>query len=194
MDVEHFTSIKPDFPAKKCGVLGATGSVGQRFILLLANHPHFTLTVLGASERSAGRPYREVVKWKQAQPMSKGLGDLVVQRCQPEAFAECDLVFSGLDSDVAGDIEHAFAQANLRVFSNAKNYRRDPMVPLVAPTVNVHHLEVLKHQREANGLDRGSIVCNSNCAVVGVVVPLAALQAKFGPVESCSVVTMQAVC
>ena len=87
----------------------------------------------------------------------------------------------------------AFMKANLRVFSNAKNYRRDPLVPLVAPTVNVHHLDVLKHQRKHNGLDRGSIVCNSNCAVVGVVVPLAALQAKLGPVEACSVVTMQAV-
>ena len=87
----------------------------------------------------------------------------------------------------------AFMKANLRVFSNAKNYRRDPLVPLVAPTVNVGHLEVLKHQRKHYGLDRGCIVCNSNCAVVGVVVPLAALEAKFGPIECCSVVTMQAV-
>ena len=89
--------------------------------------------------------------------------------------------------------EMAFMKADLRVFSNAKNYRQDPVVPLVAPTVNVDHLEVLKHQRTQNGLGRGSIVCNSNCAVVGVVVPLAALQATFGPVDSCSVVTMQAV-
>ena len=84
-------------------------------------------------------------------------------------------------------------KANLRVFSNAKNYRRDPLVPLVAPTVNVNHLDVLSHQRKHNELERGSIVCNSNCAVVGVVVPLAALQTRFGPIETCSVVTMQAV-
>ena len=104
MDVENFTSVKPTFPSRKCGVLGATGSVGQRFILLLANHPHFTLTTLGASERSAGKRYRDVVDWQQTQPMSKGLGSLVVQKCVPEAFAECDIVFSGLDSDVAEDI------------------------------------------------------------------------------------------
>ena len=104
MDVEHFTATKPSIPSRKCGLLGATGSVGQRFILLLANHPHFTLTTLGASERSAGKRYRDVVKWKQALPMSDGLGNLVVQKCVPEAFAECDLVFSGLDSDVAGDL------------------------------------------------------------------------------------------
>jgi aspartate-semialdehyde dehydrogenase len=86
------------------GVLGATGSVGQRFILLLALHPHFKLHAVGASERSAGKKYKDAVKWKQAWPMSKNLGDLVVKKCVPEEFADCDLVFSGLDSDVAGDV------------------------------------------------------------------------------------------
>lgn len=86
------------------GVLGATGSVGQRFILLLALHPHFTLHAVGASERSAGKRYKDAVKWKQAFPMSKELGELVVRRCTAEEFKECDLVFSGLDSDVAGDV------------------------------------------------------------------------------------------
>lgn len=108
MDVEHFSSDKPGFPPRKCGVLGATGSVGQRFILLLANHPHFTLTTIGASERSAGKRYKDVVRWKQAQPMSPQLGNLLVQKCIPEAFRECDIVFSGLDSDVAGEIGVCF--------------------------------------------------------------------------------------
>ena len=85
-------------------MLGATGSVGQRFILLLAQHPHFTLTAVGASSRSAGKKYKEAAKWKQAWPMSKELGDLVVKNCVPEEFKECDIVFSGLDSDVAGDV------------------------------------------------------------------------------------------
>lgn len=86
------------------GVLGATGSVGQRFILLLALHPHFTLHAVGASERSAGKKYKDAVKWKQALPMSQELGELVVKKCTPEEFADCDLVFSGLDADVAGDV------------------------------------------------------------------------------------------
>jgi len=89
------------------GVLGATGSVGQRFILLLALHPHFTLQAVGASERSAGKKYKDAVRWKQAHPMSKELGELVVRKCVPEEFKDCDLVFSGLDSDVAGDVGEA---------------------------------------------------------------------------------------
>lgn len=90
-------------------------------------------------------------------------------------------------------IEMAFMKANLLVFSNAKNYRRDPLVPLVVPTVNPSHLDVLHHQRKHYGLEKGFLVCNSNCAVIGLVIPFAALQAKFGPIDIVSVVTMQAV-
>jgi aspartate-semialdehyde dehydrogenase len=87
----------------------------------------------------------------------------------------------------------AFMKANLPVFSNAKNYRRDPLVPLVVPTVNPSHLDVLHHQRKHYSLEKGFLVCNSNCAVIGLVIPFAALQAKFGPIDIVSVVTMQAV-
>ncbi|KAI0189474.1 aspartate-semialdehyde dehydrogenase [Astrocystis sublimbata] len=180
------------FPTKKCGVLGATGSVGQRFILLLSQHPHFVLHAVGASARSAGKKYKDAVRWKQASPMGD-VGDLVVRECRAAEFADCDVVFSGLDSDVAGEIEMEFLKANLAVFSNAKNYRRDPLVPLVVPTVNLPHLDLIPHQRKQHNLERGFLVCNSNCAVIGLVIPFAALQARFGPVDAVSVVTMQAV-
>lgn len=90
-------------------------------------------------------------------------------------------------------LELAFLKSNLAVFSNAKNYRRDPLVPLVVPTVNLNHLDVIPHQRKHHGLEKGFLVCNSNCAVIGIVIPFAALQSKFGPVDQVSVVTMQAV-
>jgi hypothetical protein len=75
-------------------------SIGKRTLLtavdsLLAQHPHFTLHAVGASERSAGKKYKDAVRWKQAFPMSQELGDLVVAKCEPEAFKECDIVFSG---------------------------------------------------------------------------------------------------
>ena len=86
-----------------------------------------------------------------------------------------------------------FLKADIPVFSNAKNYRRDPIVPLVVPTVNVSHLDLIPHQREHFGLKKGFLVCNSNCAVIGVVIPFAALQAKFGPIEDVEVFTEQAI-
>lgn len=87
----------------------------------------------------------------------------------------------------------AFLKANIPTFSNAKNYRRDPLVPLVVPTVNLPHLSLIPHQRKQHKLEKGFLVCNSNCAVIGIVIPFVALQSKFGPINTVSVVTMQAV-
>ncbi|TVY40562.1 putative aspartate-semialdehyde dehydrogenase [Lachnellula subtilissima] len=181
------------FSSKKCGVLGCTGSVGQRFILLLAQHPHFTIHALGASSRSAGKKYKNAVKWKQASPMGNHVAELVVKECKASEFSDCDIVFSGLDAEVAGDIEMEFLKAELAVFSNAKNYRKDPLVPLVVPTVNLSHFDVIPHQRKQYGLKKGFLVCNSNCAVIGIVIPFAAIQKEFGEVDQVSVVTLQAV-
>lgn len=88
----------------KVGVLGATGMVGQRFIALLALHPFFEIHALGASSRSAGKHYPKAVNWKQTSPIPLQVKEMVVQECKPEHFAECAIVFSGLDSEVAGDI------------------------------------------------------------------------------------------
>ena len=89
--------------------------------------------------------------------------------------------------------EMAFLKADIPVFSNAKNYRKEPMVPLVVPTVNLPHLNLIPHQRKHHNLSKGFLVCNSNCAVIGIVIPFAALQQKFGPINTVSVVTLQAV-
>ena len=89
----------------KVGVLGATGTVGQRFIVLLAAHPYFVLQALGASQRSAGKPYSKAVTWKQTTSIPSVVREMIVQECKPEFFSECAVVFSGLDAEVAGDIE-----------------------------------------------------------------------------------------
>lgn len=86
------------------GVLGATGTVGQRFILLLADHPYFIVAALGASPRSAGKPYSKAAAWKQNKPIPSAVRDMVINECKPEFFTHCAVVFSGLDADVAGDI------------------------------------------------------------------------------------------
>ena len=88
----------------KVGVLGATGTVGQRFISLLAEHPYFVIHALGASSRSAGKKYPQAATWKQIKPIPSAVREMVVHECKPEHFAECSVVFSGLDADVAGDI------------------------------------------------------------------------------------------
>ncbi|KAF9183973.1 hypothetical protein BGZ51_009226 [Haplosporangium sp. Z 767] len=177
----------------KAGILGATGTVGQRFILLLSQHPGFSIHALGASPRSAGKTYVKATKWKMSQSIPAEARDMVVQTCEPQYFNECDVVFSGLDADVAGDIEMAFLIADLAVFSNAKNYRTHEDVPLIVPMANPSHFDLLKHQRSNYKLSKGFLVTNANCSTTGMVVPLKALQDAFGPLSKIIVTTMQAV-
>ncbi|KAJ2721978.1 aspartate-semialdehyde dehydrogenase [Coemansia sp. Benny D115] len=174
-------------------VLGATGTVGQRFIVLLSKNPMFRIHSLGASERSAGKPYSQATKWKVGDLMPNEVRDIQVKNCDPAHYAGCDVIFSGLDASVAGDIEKAFIEADFAVFSNARNYRMQPNVPLCVPVVNTDHYKLIAAQRSAMGLKKGFIVTNSNCSTSGIVVPLKALQDRFGPLKRAIVTTMQAV-
>ncbi|KAF8524544.1 hypothetical protein BU17DRAFT_42652 [Hysterangium stoloniferum] len=177
------------------GILGATGTVGQRFILLLGSHPYFRIHTLGASARSAGRSYLSATAWKQTQPVPASARDLIVQQCLPEHFKDVEIVFSGLDADVAGDIELAFRAANIPVFSNAKNHRRDPTVPLIVPLVNTSHFSILPYQRSLLNPkpSRSFIVTNANCVATACAVPLAALERAFGPLDTVVITTLQAI-
>lgn len=158
--------------------------------MLLADHPDFELVGLGASSRSAGKKYGDVVDWKQTSRIPLSVLNIVVKECKAADFKGLDVVFSGLDSDYAGDIEREFVDNGINVVSNAKNYRRDPEVPLVVPTCNPHHLDIFKYKKTDG---KGMHICISNCSTAGLVVPLKALQDKFGPIDTVILTTMQAV-
>jgi len=170
------------------GVLGATGVVGQQFVSRLARHPWFSLTWLAASERSEGKSYRSVAPWRLAAPMPEDAAGRTVEACVPGRGPK--VVFSGLDASVAGDIEGAFAAAGHVVVSNARNYRMDPLVPLLIPEVNAEHLGLLAEQRRQKGWS-GAIVTNPNCSTIVLAMALAPLR-PFG-IRSVVVSTMQAV-
>lgn len=173
-------------------VLGATGAVGQAFIRLLANHPWFELKEVAASERSAGRSYAEAARWIGDDTIPDPIGRLEVLPCDPSRV-KSPVVFSALDSSVAGEAEAAFAKAGRMVLSNAKNYRMEPDVPLVIAEVNPDHLDVLSAQRKNRGWKgAGGIVTNGNCAAITAVLPLAPLHEAFG-VTRVFIATMQAV-
>ena len=169
------------------GILGATGAVGQKFVSLLENHPWFTVKHLAASSRSAGKTYREATNWIDAAPMPASIAGQIVTETVPDF--DCDFVFSGLDSSVAGELEEAFARAGYPVISNAKNYRMHPQVPLLIPEVNPSHTELIAQQDWGSD---GYIVTNPNCSTVGLVCALKPLHDAFG-LEAVQVVTMQAL-
>ncbi len=227
-----FDPKNPDSPKLRVCILGATGAVGQRFIKLLEHHPWFEVTAVAASERSAGRPYRDAVDWLGHHPIPPAVADMTVGTCVPPPHSTpsipsdshnpatpadqasqsrpFDLVFSGLDSSVAEEVESALAAAGYPVISNAKNHRMYPDVPLLVPEVNPDHLALIDQQcrvedvnstqskhfsGSASAVDTGSkgfIVTNPNCATVGLVLALKPLHDAFG-VESVLVTTMQAI-
>ncbi len=184
------TSTKP---ARKwpVAVLGATGAVGQTFIRLLQGHPWFTIAEVAASERSAGKSYADATKWIEG-AMPADVAALTVKNCDPSEVSS-RIVFSALDSNVAGEVEGAFARAGALVLSNAKNYRMEADVPLVIPEVNASHLALLAVQRRQRGFaPGGGIVTNANCAATVAAMALAPLHEAFG-LDKVFVTTMQAI-
>jgi len=163
--------------------------VGQRFISLLEHHPWFEAAWLGASDRSAGKKYAEACNWRLRDAMPAAARELMVHECKPGKAPQ--LVFSSLDSKVAGEVEKEFAQAGHVVVSNSSNHRMEPDVPLLIPEVNPDHLAMVREQRKHRGW-KGMIVTNPNCTTVGLVLSLAPLERAFG-LEKVLMTSMQAV-
>lgn len=172
------------------GILGATGTVGQRFAQLLENHPQFEITAVAASDRSVGKPFSEACAWKLAGEMPEKVRELIVQPIEPPL--DCDFVFSSVPSSVARETEELFARAGYPVISNSSSFRMEEDVPLLIPEINHDHLQLIETQKEKRGFSKGFIVTNPNCAVVSFAPPLAALHRRFS-IESVFVTTMQAI-
>jgi aspartate-semialdehyde dehydrogenase len=166
-------------------ILGATGTVGQKFISLLRNHPFFTIEELVASPRSAGKTYKDAANWKQDHPIPSEIASKIVKSL--DEGLDSKLLFSGLDSSVAGEAETRFAEAGHYVISNSKNHRMDPDVPLIIPEINPDHFEILEHQKT-----KGKIITNSNCSTMFLAMALAPLHKDFG-IKKVQVTTMQAI-
>ncbi|HEV8128182.1 MAG TPA: aspartate-semialdehyde dehydrogenase [Candidatus Eisenbacteria bacterium] len=168
-------------------ILGATGTVGQRFIQILERHPWFEVREVMASDQSAGKRYDEAVgsRWKLTTAIPESVRSLRVRG--PGEKLESRLLFSALDASVAGELEEKYARAGHLVSSNARNHRMDPLVPLVIPEINRDHLALLDRQPYGNG----GIVTNPNCSTIVLAIALAPLHQRFG-VESVIVTTFQA--
>jgi aspartate-semialdehyde dehydrogenase len=170
-------------------VLGATGTVGQKFVRLLSDHPWFEVAAVAASSASAGKRYGDVVRWREPVALPERIASLVVRECVPPLPGP--IVFGALDADVAGPIEQAFAAAGSHVVTNARNHRMDADVPLLIPEANVDHLALVDRQREGRGWP-GAILTNPNCSTAALVLALVPLHRAYG-IEKLFVSTMQAV-
>jgi aspartate-semialdehyde dehydrogenase len=172
-------------------VLAATGSVGQRFVSLLENHPWFEVTAVTGSDRTIGAPYGAGCKWLLAEPMPEAVKNLTVLPTDPESLKGVKIAFSALPADIAKEVEPKFARAGINVFSNASAYRREADVPILLPEINSDHASIVADQRRQRGWT-GCIVTNPNCTSTGLTVALKPLQLAFG-LKKLFAVSMQAL-
>ncbi len=175
---------------RRVGILGATGTVGQRVIHMLRDHPYFEVTALAASDRSEGKRFIEVCNWKLPYDMPEEVKDIRVYPCKPPL--DCDVVIASLPSDIALESEGAFAAAGFPVISNSSAFRMDQDVPLIVPEINPDHLDLIEIQKKNRGFDRGYLVTNPNCTTIGLVMALAPLYQAFG-LEAVMMTSMQAI-
>lgn len=173
----------------KVAVLGATGAVGQKFIRLLEGHPFFEVAEVVASERSAGKNYREATTWLEETPLPKTVSRLELKTT--DAKLQSEICFSALPGGEAGPVERALAKQGKKVFTNARDLRMATDVPLVIAEVNGDHLRLVKKQRRDNKSD-GYVVANGNCTAIVLSMALKPLLDEFG-LRQCHVVTMQAL-
>src|ERR1700761_7020557 len=174
-------------PRIEVGILGATGMVGQHFIKFLQGHPWFDLVWLGASDRSAGKKYRDAMTWHLG-VVPETVADLAVEDSKPGNAPR--LLFSAMDASVATDIERAFAQAGHVVVSNSRNHRMERDVPLLVPEINPDHLKLVPGQQRTRSW-KGQIVTNPNCSTIVLTMGLAPLK-QFG-ISKIVATTLQAI-
>lgn len=171
-------------------VLGATGSVGQRFISLLDNHPWFKVVALAASDRSVGQKYSQAARWILDVPMPDYAKDMVIVPASTDSV-QAKIVFSALHNEIAKDLEPQFARAGMAVCSNASSFRRDDDVPLLLPEINADHIHLVTQQRKNKNWS-GCILTNPNCTSTGLTIALKALDDAFG-VKKVFAVSLQAL-
>jgi len=181
------------------GIIGATGMVGQRFALLLADHPWFTVTALAASSRSAGKTYEEALggRWAMTSPCPEKLKGMTVYDATNDIdtiVSKVDFVFCAVDmkKDEILALEEMYAKKECPVVSNNSANRKTPDVPMVIPELNWKHIEVIDAQRKRLGTKKGFIAVKSNCSLQSYVPALYPLDEKFG-VDKVLVCTYQAI-
>ena len=168
----------------KVGIIGATGMVGQRFTLLLENHPWFEATVLAASKRSAGKTYGETVegRWHMTAPLPEKYKDMVIVDAEnvEEVASQVDFCFCAVNmkKDEIRDLEDRYAKAECPIVSNNSAHRFTDDVPMVIPEINADHIKIIDAQRKRLGTKRGFVAVKSNCSLqsyVPAIHPLKAL-------------------
>jgi aspartate-semialdehyde dehydrogenase len=181
---------------KRVAVVGATGLAGQQFLAAMGEHPWFEVTVLAASERSAGKRYLDAIRaangavqWLTPEPLPEKFRGMTVQAAKAIDPTAVDLIFTAIESEPARELEPLYAQTT-PVISTASAFRYEEDVPILIPGVNLEHAELLRAQQRRRGW-KGFITPIPNCTTTGLAITLKPLYERFG-IRSVFMTSMQA--
>lgn len=182
----------------KCGVLGATGMVGQKFLELLSEHPWIDVVVVAASHRSAGVKMKVKIPLEEQVLISRDILELVIKDVNQidEIAEQVDFVFCALDmaDDEIIKLEEAYAKKEVVVISNNSATRNFVYVPMIVPEINgVEHLKIIDIQKKILGTNYGCVVVKPNCAAQSFMVIIDALRKNNVLFETVIVSLMQAI-
>lgn len=173
---------------KKVAVIGATGVAGQQFLASLPGHPYFEVTALAASERSAGKSYKNALtdpsgafRWYCQEPLSPAFAKIQVQDASKLDASKVDLVFTAVESDAAKELEPRYAKTT-PVVSTASAFRYEDDVPIFIPGVNLDHDKLIAVQKKNRGW-KGFITPVPNCTTMGLAMTLKPLHEAFGVLQ-----------
>jgi aspartate-semialdehyde dehydrogenase len=169
----------------KIAIIGATGIVGQQAIVSLIGHPWFKIKKLAASERSAGKNYREALKdangsslWWCPEELPEDIGNMPVEDAYTFDATSVDIIFSTMDTGAAKELEPKYAQTT-PVISTTSAFRYEPDTPILVGGVNMEHAALLAVQQKNRGW-KGFVSPKPNCTIAGLVVSLKPIQETFG--------------
>ncbi len=183
---------------QKIAVLGATGAVGQEFVISLNKHPWFELTEIASSARSAGKKYVDalrdpasgILRWHNPESVPEYIQDMVISKIEDVNPDKFDLIFTALNSDDAQTIEPGFARS-VPVISTAAAFRYENDVPILIPGINDEHIELLDIQKKNKNWG-GFIAPLPNCTTTGLAITLKPIIDKYG-VKSVFMTSLQAL-
>ncbi len=183
VDIKLTSYIERDNLKKiKVAILGGTGAVGQKFVALLDNHPWFEISEITASSNSAGKTYESCTNWREITPIPERVRNIIIKNCDEKLNSQ--IVFSALDSSVAGDVEKLYAKNGHYIFSNSKNHRMSERSPILIPEINADHLQIID--------PKNFIVTNANCTTTVLALAIYPIHQKY-QITELIVTSMQAI-
>lgn len=154
-------------PGINVGVVGATGVVGETFLLLLASRA-FPVGDLRLFASDASKGLKKKFEGR----------EIEIRVLEEGCFDGLDIVFFSSGDDISAEWAPKAAKAGAIAIDNSGAFRMHHDISLAVPEVNGHLLPKLKRGERPGSA--AQIIANPNCSTIQLVVALKPLADRYG--------------